>query len=172
VPAIDHRKDTKSFYIKVSLSKQTFAIIENSTVNFLKLIRTNFAKGEFIGKSMEFLIPTCYREEHLRGMRELRRYNINNLLGVDVNPIFFLDSCDRIVPCNVVVKYSVSILNELSVIANVKKLNDDADYILFDKDQSPSYISDERIDMRLINQPDIVNALQNIRGQWKNVLQV
>ena len=105
-------------------------------------------------------------------MRELRRYNINNLLGVDVNPIFFLDSCDRIVPCNVVVKYSVSILNELSVIANVKKLNDDADYILFDKDQSPSYISDERIDMRLIDQPDIVNALQNIRGQWKNVLQV
>jgi hypothetical protein len=43
--ASDSNKDTKSFYIKVSIVKETFAQIENATSNFLKLIKTSLPKS-------------------------------------------------------------------------------------------------------------------------------
>jgi hypothetical protein len=60
---------------------------------------------------MDFLIPKNYVNEHLRGMSELRRYNHGPVLGKNVNPIFFVNCLGKITPCNVVVKYSIDILN-------------------------------------------------------------
>jgi hypothetical protein len=53
--------DSLSFYIKVSMAKDTFANIENFTSSFLKIIKTSSCtKADFIGKRMDFLIPSCY----------------------------------------------------------------------------------------------------------------
>lgn len=166
---VDSHKDTKSFYVKVSINEKTFGNIENTTTNFIKLIRSNRTKGDFIGRCMEFFIPRCYVREHMRGMRELRRYNINNLLGVNVEPLFFVDSEGHIVPCNAVVKYSVNVLNELSVIGNVKRLNDEADYVLYDSENKIAYQSTDRIDPNLLELEEVRKALNSMRAQWIGV---
>jgi hypothetical protein len=83
----------------------------------------------------------------------MRQYNIYNLLGIDVNPIFFLDSLNQIVPCNVVVKYSVNIKNELSVMSNIRELKDDTEYIVFDAHAKPIYITTQNLDMQICDLP-------------------
>jgi hypothetical protein len=56
--------------MKISLADETLSNIENTTSNFLKLIKaSSCVKNDFIGKSMNFLIPHCYVREHMRGMR-------------------------------------------------------------------------------------------------------
>ncbi len=67
-----------------------------------------------------------------------------------MNPIFFLDSFGYIKTCNVVVKYSTDIENELSIIGHVKLLNDDNDYILVDQDGKILEKTNEKVEIKLL----------------------
>jgi hypothetical protein len=73
------------------------------------------------------------------------------------------------VPCNVIVKYSINILNELSIIANVKQLNNDSEWILLDTDGEVTYKTNDKIDMAIPNFPEIQNAVAVFRNKWANV---
>lgn len=80
-----------------------------------------------------------------------------------------MDYYNKIVPSSVIVKYSVDILNELSIIANVKQLNDGRDYILFSVDGDVLYVSTDKIDMGVPALPEIQETVQYFREKWSSV---
>jgi hypothetical protein len=86
-------------------------IITNLSQNLTKLIGSSKSKSYFIGKNMHFLLPECYAKQHFKGLYNLRKYHINNILGIDVDPIFILSETKNIIPCSVLTKYSCDIMN-------------------------------------------------------------
>lgn len=165
-------RDSRSFFVKVSMKTETMLQIEMATANLTKIIASSRDKSAYIGKSMMFLVPECYSVEHQRGFRQLHGYNFNNLLGINVNPIFFLDSFGYIKTCNVVVKYSTDIENELSIIGHVKLLNDDNDYILVDQDGKILEKTNEKVETKLLQFDEIKSCIGIFKKNWVDVGQV
>lgn len=62
-------RDSRSFFVKVSMKTETMLQIEMATANLTKIIASSRDKSAYIGKSMMFLVPECYSVEHQRGFR-------------------------------------------------------------------------------------------------------
>lgn len=66
------RKTYKLSIIQVSLTEDRMGIIENLNNNCVKMLGANYSKQDFLGKSVDSLVPESYLQEHCAGMRKLR----------------------------------------------------------------------------------------------------
>lgn len=111
--------------IKTSMSTERLSLIENINSICLKMLGPTATRVEYLGKSVNELVPSCYLEEHIEGMRRFRELHEKRLIGLELDTAFLVGASGDIAACSVFFKYSSDIFNELSVITMFKhyKLN-------------------------------------------------
>lgn len=62
----------------------------------------------------------------------MRNMTIGKFMGQDVGPLFLFTSNRNICPCSMILRYSIDILNEYSIIALIKQVRQNPDYVIVD----------------------------------------
>ena len=75
------------------------------------MLEGNLSKADYLGKSIDCLIPHCYIEEHCAGIRNLREHHSKRLVGVELDTIFVVGANQCIIATSIFHKYSPNIFN-------------------------------------------------------------
>jgi|JI6StandDraft_1071083.scaffolds.fasta_scaffold06082_13 hypothetical protein len=90
-------------------------------------------------------------------------------MGKEVEPVFFKTFIDNIVPTTVLFKYSSDILNELSVIAIIKHVKSDSEWIMLDGNATFQYSSSAKENKMLLDTPEVRELITNFQKKWEEV---
>lgn len=134
-------RNYRYYTVKISLSKETLGRIENVNSSIWRLLDTTLTKEEICQKQVDEIIPQFYLAPHHRGIRELRSQRSSRNMGKNIGPFFVKTFAENIVPTTALFKYSSDVLNELSVIAIIKYIKSECDWVMLSGDAVFKYSS-------------------------------
>ena len=105
------RKTYKLGIIKVSLTDDRMSLIENINPTLIRMLGSNHQKFEFIGKSMDFIVPDVYLPQHMAGMRRSKQLKTSNLIGHELGETLVVGANQTIICCSIFWKFSSNINN-------------------------------------------------------------
>lgn len=156
----------KYYCVTASLRGDRAGVIENHSHNLGEFVSGSKSSSPtmLVGTSIEQLIPKPYLPMHQAGFRGLKRRPNAHLIGGDYLNLFLLSTANRILPCQIQVEYCASLINELSVVALIKKENSEGESMLLDGCGSHLYSScSEMLHLQLLEQGKFRQNLEKYR---------